>query len=132
MDLLVLLIQLFLEAMVQSLLSLAFDSWSDWWLWPSIDEWFHRDKVTGRRTGFGWYFLFLASGGIVGRISLLVAPHLVLPFVSLRVANLILAPIAAGALSWWAALGRQNRADHFWMSFCFALAFSIVRLEYAA
>lgn len=96
----------------------------------SADEAFFRDKKTGKRRGYGWIVLYLAIGAGMGVASLAIAPHLILPSAWMRAINLVTAPIAVGWVGYWAAKGRTNRGDHFWMGFCFALAFSGVRLDY--
>jgi hypothetical protein len=75
---------------------------------------------------------------VVGGLSLLVAPKLVLHEPWLRLLNLLLAPAAAGAVSWAVAAWRRSRGanvrprDHLWTAVWFVLAFGCVRLAYAA
>ena len=96
---------------------------------------------SGRRAdkeeaGCGWLFTFALLGAACGGLSLVLVPKLVLPTLGLRVANLVVAPLAAGGLSYliarhvWAA-GQWPPRHHFWRGFCFALAFGIVRFAYA-
>jgi hypothetical protein len=86
--------------------------------------------------GCGWLVLFAVFGGICGGISLIFAPRLLLPNLGLRIANLVVAPLVAGGLSYlvasfvWAARG-QSPQHHFWRGFWFALAFGLVRFAYA-
>src|SRR5205823_6727789 len=86
--------------------------------------------------GCGWLVLFAVIGGVCGGISLVLVPKLLLPSLGLRVLNLVLAPIAAGGMSYlvarhaWAAGGYGPR-HHFWRGFWFALAFGLVRFAYA-
>lgn len=85
--------------------------------------------------GCGWLLLFAAVGGACGGISLLLAPNLLLPNFGLRVANLVLAPLIAGGVSYvfatfvYAPKG-QSASHHFWRGFCFALVFGIVRFAF--
>jgi hypothetical protein len=97
-----------------------------------------RDEKTGEPNGLGWLFVYLVVGGVVGGLSLLVAPHLLIHAAPLRLANFVVAPVAAGGLSWWLAEGRRSRGAttwprmHLWAAFWFVLAFGGVRLAYAA
>src|SRR5215813_9086010 len=56
-----------------------------------------------QESGRGWLLLFAILGGICGGISFLVAPKLLLPNLSLRVANLVFAPLLAGGSSFLVA-----------------------------
>jgi hypothetical protein len=86
--------------------------------------------------GCGWMLAFAAFGAICGGISLIFAPDLILPTLRLRIANLIVAPLLAGALSAlvaaqiWAARGASPK-HHFWRGFWFALLFGLTRFAYA-
>lgn len=88
----------------------------------------------GDRDGCGWLSPFLVIGGVCGGLSLIFAPHAFLPNVGLRAANLILAPVVAGGVSYLAAMylwsGRRNPNEHFWHGFLFALGFGLVRFAY--
>jgi hypothetical protein len=85
--------------------------------------------------GCGWLTLFVVTGGICGALSLLVAPRAILPTPGLRIANLIVAPLLAGALSYlvaryvWTPRG-WPLSQHFWRGFWFALPFGLVRFAY--
>jgi hypothetical protein len=86
--------------------------------------------------GCSWPVFFLALGGACGGLSLLVAPNLILPGLALRIANLVVAPLLAGGLSYLIAANLWGEksgeaSEHFWRGFCFALAFGIVRFAYA-
>ena len=86
--------------------------------------------------GCGWLVAFAVFGGVCGGLSLVAVPKLVLATLALRVANLAVAPLVAGGLSYlvaryvWAARGSTPR-HHFWRGFGFALAFGLVRFAYA-
>jgi hypothetical protein len=86
--------------------------------------------------GCGFLFLFAVFGAICGGISLIFKPNLILPTLGLRIANLIVAPLLAGAISAlvasqiWAARGASPR-HHFWRGFWFALLFGLTRFAYA-
>ena len=92
-----------------------------------------RDEES--ETGCGPLFGFAVLGGIIGGLSLLFAPHAILPHPWMRIANLIVAPILAGALSALVASWVSPRrgwvpSHHFWRAFCFALGFGLVRFAY--
>jgi hypothetical protein len=97
----------------------------------------HADEVVGSDPqGCSWPVAFLFFGGLCGGLSLVVVPHLLLPGLGLRLANLVISPLAAGGLSYLVAanLWSHRRAvprQHFWRGFCFALAFGIVRFAYS-
>lgn len=124
-EILVLLIQFAIEVLIQFFVYLPFDV-------PL------RGGKPNSNAGCGLAILYLALGGAIGGLSLLIAPHLMLQSTFLRVANLIVAPITAGLGSWGLSVWRFNRGaevdprTHFWTGFCFTLAFSAVRLAYAA
>jgi hypothetical protein len=95
-----------------------------------------RSRDDRDRDGCGWLVLFAAIGAVCGGLSLLVVPNLFLPNLGLRIANLIVAPVLAGALSYLVArrlwTSRKGEpAHHFWRGFSFALAFGLVRFAYA-
>jgi hypothetical protein len=78
---------------------------------------------------------YLLLGFIVGALSLLIAPDFLIAG-SLRLANLVLAPVAAGfamsALGAWRAHGRATvRLDRFAYGYLFALALAAVRFQFA-
>jgi len=125
-EIVVLLIQFVVEILLQAVVYLPFDFS------------FYRDEKSGERSGCGWMSVYLILGGGLGALSLLIAPRLLLDSIALRVGNLILAPLAAGGLSWAVSEWRRGRGavvcprSHFWFGFWFALAFGGVRLAYAA
>jgi len=85
--------------------------------------------------GCGWLVLFAVAGGVCGALSLVFVPRLILPTLGLRIANLVVAPLAAGGLSYlvarhvWAA-GQWPPRHHFWRGFWFALVFGVIRFVY--
>jgi hypothetical protein len=125
-EVLVVAVQFVVEVLFQSLVYLPFDV-------P-----LSRDEKTGRPAGWGWWLGYAAAGGVVGGLSLLVASHLLIHSAPLRVANLFVAPVASGGLSYLIAAWRLSRGaktcpkTHFWTAFSFVLAFGAVRLAYAA
>lgn len=129
-EIVALLIQIILEVGLQLFGSIGFD-----WAASSTT----RRKKGGEvqeEDGCGWLMVFAILGAVCGGLSLIFAPKLLLPHVGLRVANLILAPLIAGGLSYliaafvWSARGQSPR-HHFWRGFWFALLFGLVRFAYA-
>lgn len=129
-EIVALLIQLVLEVGLQLVGSIGLD-------FATESRRTHRKNgETQERDGYGWLVLFAVFGGICGGLSLIFAPKLLLPNLGLRIANLIVAPLLAGGLSYlvavfvWAPRG-QSAGHHFWRGFWFALAFGLVRFAYA-
>jgi hypothetical protein len=93
------------------------------------------NKDDKEEAGCGWLLIFALLGAACGGVSLLLFPKLLLPTVALRVANLVVAPLLAGGLSYliakhvWAA-GQWPPRHHFWRAFWFALLFGIIRFAY--
>jgi hypothetical protein len=81
------------------------------------------------------YTLF---GALAGLISLFIFPRHMVTLVALRWVNMIVTPLATGAVM--AMLGAQRarrgqtvlRIDRFWYSYLFALALAIVRFSWAS
>jgi hypothetical protein len=128
-ELVALIIQLVLEVGLQLFGSIGFDFATE----------SRRSRKGGEvqdHDGCGWLVAFAVFGGICGGLSLIFAPKLLLPNVGLRIANLIVAPLLAGGVSYlvarnvWAARG-QSPQHHFWRGFWFALLFGLVRFVYA-
>lgn len=80
--------------------------------------------------------IHICVGGGLGWLSTLIAPKLFLPYVALRIANLVLAPLIAGAISYWFASWAKARGNdykpwtHFWHGFLFALMFGLARFAF--
>jgi hypothetical protein len=129
-EIVALLLQLFLEIGLQLFGGLGFDAATE-----TTRRKRGKHGETVDEDGCGWLLLFALVGGACGGISLLLAPNLLLPNVGLRVANLVLAPLIAGGVSYvfatffYAPRG-QSASHHFWRGFCFALLFGIVRFAF--
>ena len=129
-EIVALLVQLVLEVGLQIFGSIGFDFVTE------SRRKHGKGGETQEHDGCGWLFLFATFGAICGGISLIFAPNLLLPNVGLRIANLVVAPLLAGGLSYlvatfvWAPRG-QSAGHHFWRGFWFALAFGLVRFAYA-
>ena len=125
-EVLVLHVQFVAEVLLQALVYLPFDL-------P-----LSRNEKTGESRGCGWPLLYLVWGGVIGGLSLLVAPRLLIHSAPLRLANLLIAPLGAGGLSWALAAWRRSRGAvvcpraQLWAAFWFVLAFAGVRLAYPA
>lgn len=80
---------------------------------------------------FGLHIVF---GGGLGWISTLIAPKLFLPYFGLRLANLILAPLISGLISYLFAKWAKPNGDGtgpFWHGCLFALMFGLARFAFA-
>lgn len=85
--------------------------------------------------GCGWLIGHGLIGGLCGWLSTLLFPHLMLPYVWLRVANLIVAPFVAGGLTM--LLDHQfnksrDGTNAFWHGLTFALLFNLARFAFGA
>jgi hypothetical protein len=79
------------------------------------------------------FFVHAAIGGICGYISTLIAPKFVLPLPWLRMLNLVVAPLIAGAISVllakWVKL-KGSSSTLFWHGFLFAMMFGAARFAF--
>lgn len=86
----------------------------------------------------GWTVLtfHIVVGGLCGWLSTLIAPKLILPFAALRLANLLIAPLVAGAVSYgFAKLANAHGndwspTDHAIQGFGFAFFFGCARFAF--
>jgi hypothetical protein len=98
---------------------------------PGID--FSISSSDKHERGCGWVVLHTFLGGLAGWVSTLIFPKLLLTHVALRIANLVIAPLVAGGLSYWAADWMRKKADTwtpFWHGFAFALVFGLARFAF--
>lgn len=120
-EVLVLFIQLLVELLFNSMVSIPFDI-------------FFSGYTPGTRaTGCALTCLFMLIGAALGGLSLLVMPHLMITNPTLRIVNLVLSPILAGLLAMLVARFRgvqKEEWSHFWHSFWFTLLFASIRLAY--
>ncbi len=89
---------------------------------------------TERSRGYGCMLLgFMGLAGMaLGGIVNWMHPQPVLPYLWLRLTNLVVGPVLAGGLS--AAIARRRGREpwfHFWMAFSFVLGYNLVRFAYA-
>jgi hypothetical protein len=101
----------------------------------AIDAAESRRRKVKDEAGCGWIIVYAAFGAILGGLSLLVAPTLMLPNMGLRVANLVASPLLAGLMSYLAAKhifsDGRDPDQHFWRGCLFAFAFGVVRFAFA-
>jgi hypothetical protein len=130
-EFLALLFQIFIELFVQLFVYLPFD-WGLSAIWSEA-----KNETSGyEMNGCELLFLFIILGGLLGGLSLLVEPRLILRYAWMRITNLLATPVLAGALSWLIAEQRRRRrqdivpGQHFWSAFWFGFAFSAVRFTF--
>jgi hypothetical protein len=120
-EVLVFVVQFFLEFVLQIFGSFGFDVATT-----------RSDRK--EQPGCGWLTAFAIFGGVCGGLSLIFAPNAILPNAGLRIANLFVAPLLAGGVSFLAASLWSSRgwepSHHFWRGFWFALFFGLVRFAY--
>ena len=81
-------------------------------------------------------FGYVVLGAIAGGLSLLIFPAMLLTTPAARFANLLLTPLAAGAvmvgIGWWRVRKQHRviRLDRFVYAYLFALAMAIVRVAF--
>jgi len=116
-------IQFVVEVVLQALVSIPFDCGC-------------RIRKAPEHDAFGFAFLFLLAGGVVGWISLAFVPALITNR-WLRIASLILSPLLAGFLGYRIARWQLLRRNpflvpkyHFWYAFSFTLGLAAVRFAY--
>ena len=101
--------------------------------WPSK----HR-RTAERETLWGICFIWLVAGGVLGGFSLLVFGYALLQPGWLRIANLLVSPLASAYLAQFVARRRARTnpmlvpRNHFWYGFWFSLGLAFVRFAYAA
>jgi hypothetical protein len=112
--------QLFFEVVIQILGSPGIS-------WAGHSKWDRGCSVLAFHIGIGW---------LCGWISALIAPKLILPFAALRLANLLIAPLVAGAVSYGIAKlanahgNNWSPTDHAFQGFGFAFFFGCARYAF--
>ena len=82
-------------------------------------------------------FACLYAGGVIGGLSLFFFRHTFFATPELRIANLIVSPVASAVLALCIAELRAAvdprifSERYFWPTFCYAIGFSIVRFAFA-
>jgi hypothetical protein len=101
--------------------------------WPS-----KRRKTPERESLWLLCTLWLVAGGVLGGLSLLVFNYALLQPAWLRIANLLVSPVASAYLAQLVARRRAETnpllipRNHFWYGFWFSLGLAFVRFAYAA
>ena len=124
-ELIVVIIQFLFEFVLNVLLNIPFD-------WPS------KNRTTPEPESI-WAacFLWFLGASVLGWISLIFFKHTLITSSSLRIANLVLAPLVSAALSKAIAERRAKvnpfieSRNHYWQAFWFTLGFTMVRFAYA-
>lgn len=125
-ELLTVILQFVLELLLEALANLPFD-------WPSRKRSEPESDPPLRRC-----LLWCGGGALLGGVSLLLLPHSLIQLPALRIANLLLAPLLSGAVSWRLTQRRSRRNgnllphNHFWQAFGFTLGLVAVRFAYAS
>jgi hypothetical protein len=125
-ELLIVLVQFLFEFALDVLINLPFN-------WPS-----KKRGRPGPDAIWIWCILWFGLGCLLAGISLLVMRHSIISLPTLRVANLVAAPIASAYLSQAIASHRAREnafivpRNHFWQAFWFTLGLTLVRFAYAA
>lgn len=105
------------------------------WFWAKKKDSNEGVKILSDRTLT--YLVTIVTGAALGGLSLLLWRQTFLRYSWMRVANLLLAPLVAGAFSWFIARrgearrGHASPRRHFVLAWCFMLALVIVRFIYA-
>lgn len=124
-EILIVILQFLFEFALDVLGNLPFD-------WPS------RNRSTPEPENiFLRCFLWFCGGCLLAGLSLIVFRHTLIAAPALRIANLVLAPLASAFLS--AAIARQRALEnpfivprnHFWQAFWFTLGLVAIRFAYA-
>lgn len=124
-ELLIVILQFLFEFVMNVLANLPFD-------WPSRTR-----KVPEPSAITLLCLLWFAGGCLLAWTSLLVVRHTLIAIPELRVANLLLAPVASAYLSRAIAERRSGLnpnivpRNHFWQAFWFTLGLVLVRFAYA-
>lgn len=101
-------------------------------------DWPSKNRKTPEREGlWGLSFLWLLAGGLLGALSLLFFDYALLQPTWLRLANLLISPLASAYLAQFVASRRAQTnpfivpRNHFWYGFWFSLGLAFVRFAYA-
>ena len=124
-EILIIIIQFLFEVILNSIVNIPFD-------WPS------KNRLTPEPESI-WYvcFLWFLGASFLGWVSLFFFKHTLITISSLRVANLILAPLLSAYISKAIATRRAESnqyivpQNHYWQAFWFTLGFTMVRFAYA-
>lgn len=126
-EILVVILQVFFEFMIELLIyaGLDFTAWS-----------IGKAEEPGS-VGCGAMVVFLLLGAGFAALANALHPRPILAYEWLRIANLLLGPPLAGAVSWLCADWRRRAGAkiepslHFFFALCFVLGFDLIRFIYA-
>ncbi len=124
-ELLIIVIQFLVEFVVDVVANLPFD-------WPSRNR-----TAPDRNSVAGECVLWLLLGAALAGASLLIFPRTMITLPALRIANVVLAPLASGLLSLFLAQRRARNnpnlipRNQFWRAFWFTVGVVLVRFAYA-
>lgn len=101
--------------------------------WPSKNR-----NTPERESVVANCFLWFLGGCVLAGISLIFFKHTLIPTLELRIANLVLAPIASAFLSEHIAKRRAEKnpliipRNHFWQAFWYTVGLVVIRFTYAS
>lgn len=125
-ELLIVIIQFLFEFTLDVIGNIPFD-------WPSSNRTTPEPKSIFLRC-----FLGFCGGCLLAGVSLLVVKHTFISVSALRIANLMLAPVASAFLSKAIAIHRARAnafiipCNHFWQAFWFTFGLVLTRFAYAS
>ena len=125
-EFLIVLIQFIVEFFFNIVAEIPFD-------WPSRNR-----KTPEPERIAGWCFGWLLLGGFIAWGSTFVFSPTFISIPALRIANLVLSPIASGLLSLFIARHRAHTnpnivpRNHFWQAFWFTIGLVAIRFAYAS
>lgn len=96
-----------------------------------------EDSTRGSPGLLPWVVGSLGIGGLIGGLSLLFLPHVLLKWSVFRISTLIFSPVISGAVAGFfatkqrASKERVDARTHFWGAFCFTLGVVVVRFAFA-
>ena len=119
------------EEIAAALIQVFFEFFLEVLIYIGLDFASMRD-AKGKPHGCALSTLMALSGMLMGVVVNWLHPHPVLPFPGLRIANLFVGPVLAGALSAYIARWRgRDPWVHFWLALCFVLGYNLVRFAFA-
>lgn len=131
-ELLIVLLHFLFELLFDILISVPWDA--AFWR----NERARRDRGLSPPSNAPILFWAALTGGVLGLMSLAVWPRTLLRFGWMRMLNLVLAPVLAGALAFNSARRRKARGDisdeklHAWFAALLSLAFVAVRFTWGS
>lgn len=118
---------------LQGLFEFLFDVASGLGHWPLTN-----DTKQEKKDGLNSWLIWVFAGGLMAVLSLVAFRHTFIPTPQLRIANLLLAPVASAFLTQHIAKQRALTnpniipRQHFWQAFWYAIGFVVVRFAYVS